>query len=258
MVIQPKLSSVAYVSACLALLAGCTNHKKEVVGNVGGATGTGESGRDGAVSGGTGGATGTGGADTGGATASMGGAPGTGGTPGNGGAGIADGGAGGGEVAQRRKLDLLFMVDNSASMKPLQAKMTQRLPDFIQALKDGATGRLPDLHVAVINSSLGAGVSTDVPGCGPGVPGDSGGKFQHKDGCGLTAGETYIKARDDGSTNNFTGQIEDVFGCIAVLGDGGCGFEHTFESMRRALIQASDPTNPSVITARTSCPSIVR
>ena len=125
-------------------------------------------------------------------------------------------------------------------MKPLQAKMAARLPDFMQRLK-ALPGGLPDIHVAVVSSSLGAGAFGDVPGCGQGAPGDDAGSFQHKAGCGLNASENYIKASQDGTTNNFTGNIEDVFSCIALLGDTGCGFEHQFESTRQALIRATHP-----------------
>jgi hypothetical protein len=39
-------------------------------------------------------------------------------------------------VGQNRELDLLFMIDNSPSMEGLQTKLAQRLPDFMQVLKD--------------------------------------------------------------------------------------------------------------------------
>jgi hypothetical protein len=138
---------------------------------------------------------------------------------------------------QTRKLDLLFMIDDSASMKPLQAKLALRLPDFMAVLA-AVPGGLPDLHVAIISSSLGAGAYGDVPGCTPGPPGDDGGKFQHLAGCGLDPGANFLTASADGSTNNFSGPIETVFGCLALLGEGGCGFEHQFESTRQALIKA--------------------
>jgi hypothetical protein len=138
--------------------------------------------------------------------------------------------------AQTRKLDLLFMIDDSASMKPLQAKLAQRLPDFMAVLA-GVNGGLPDLHLAIISSSLGAGAYGDVPGC---APGDDSGKFRHMPGCGLDPGANFLKASADGSTNNFTGPLETVFGCLALLGEGGCGFEHQFESTRQALIKAID------------------
>ena len=138
--------------------------------------------------------------------------------------------------SQNRQLDLLFVVDDSPSMDKLQKKMAAQLPTFMSRLAS-IDGGLPDLHVAVVSSSLAAGAFSDVPGCELGLPpGDDGGRFQHKDGCGLNAGSTFIKASPDGK--NFTGAIEDVFACIAKLGQNGCGFEHQFESMRQALEKA--------------------
>ena len=136
------------------------------------------------------------------------------------------------------------MVDDSPSMKPLQAKLAAQLPSFMQRLIE-LDGGLPDLHVAVISSSLGAGAFADVPGCTPSQsPGDDLGRFQHKAGCGLNAGATFIKASADGTANNFTGPIESVFTCLAQLGDQGCGFEHPFESMRQALGKSVNPNDP--------------
>jgi len=146
--------------------------------------------------------------------------------------------------SQNRKLDLLFMVDDSQSMMPLQAKMAARLPDFMAVLKT-LPGGLPDLHVAIISSSLGAGAYGDVPGCGLGAPGNDNGDFQVKSGCGLNGGDTFIKASQDGTANNFTGQIETVFSCLALLGQGGCGFEHQFESTRQAIIHAVQNVAPN-------------
>ena len=34
---------------------------------------------------------------------------------------------------------------------------------------------------------------------------------------------------------NYTGNLEDVFTCIAALGESGCGFEHQFAAITRAL-----------------------
>src|SRR3954464_12502763 len=58
------------------------------------------------------------------------------------------------------KLDVLFMVDNSSSMSPLQAKMSAQLGTFMDILMDD--GRLPDMHVAVVSSSFGGGRWSDV------------------------------------------------------------------------------------------------
>ena len=142
-----------------------------------------------------------------------------------------------------RDLDLMFLIDDSNSMAPLQAKMRQRMPDFMNVLK-GLPGGLPNVHVSVVSSSLGAGVYGNVTGCLPGTVGNLDGNFQHKTGCGLNAGETFIKSLPGANgmrTENFTGDITDVFSCIADLGQNGCGFEHQFEAVRLALQKATVP-----------------
>jgi hypothetical protein len=61
------------------------------------------------------------------------------------------------------KVDLLLMIDNSASMADKFGELGRRLPSLLKALTnpdvDPATGRLPlavsDLHVGVVTSSLG-------------------------------------------------------------------------------------------------------
>jgi hypothetical protein len=147
-------------------------------------------------------------------------------------------------VGQNRDLDLLFMVDNSLSMKGLQDKMAQRLPDFMKVLED-LPGGLPNLHVAVVSSSLATGAADNHQiGCGLGSPpGDDGGRFQHAARCtGLNAGQTFIKAVPGG--NNFTGNLAEVFACIATLGDGGCGIEQQFQATKMALEKARNPADP--------------
>jgi len=63
-------------------------------------------------------------------------------------------------VAPVRHLDLLFMVDNSPSMKPKQDKMKDQFPKLIDALRDPSDQTLPDLRIAIVDSDLGAGNST--------------------------------------------------------------------------------------------------
>ena len=50
---------------------------------------------------------------------------------------------------------------------------------------------------------------------------------------GLAPGATYIS--DIGGVRNYTGNLADVFTCIAALGETGCGFEHQFAAITRAL-----------------------
>jgi hypothetical protein len=143
--------------------------------------------------------------------------------------------------APSRDLDILFVIDDSQSMENSQTKLAARLPDFMKVFQ-GLPGGLPNLHVAVVSSSLGAGIFSNVQGCFPGPPGSDDGKFQHKATCPLHPGATFISSI--GGVNNFEGDIADAFSCIAALGDKGCGFEHQFASATLALQKASDPADP--------------
>ena len=155
------------------------------------------------------------------------------------------------------KLDIVFMIDDSSSMAPLQSKLADQLPTFMNKLMDKTTGQLPDLHVGVISSSQGAGAWSAVQSCKAGDPGDDQGKFQQGPGGAgsgmcpmLHAGERYLKTGDGtpGDPPNFDGDIRPLFQCMALLGQNGCGFESQFKSTLRALQKAAqtpdqDPDN---------------
>ncbi|HEY5449334.1 MAG TPA: vWA domain-containing protein [Polyangia bacterium] len=133
-----------------------------------------------------------------------------------------------------RNLDVLFMVDNSSSMRLQQANLTTNFPMFMDALK-ALPGGLPNIHVAVISADMGGGTG-DIAGCDS--TGGDNGIFQYtaRGTCtatNLQAGHTYIS--NVGGVANYTGDISNVFTCIATLGEQGCGFEHQFASVLRAL-----------------------
>jgi hypothetical protein len=137
-------------------------------------------------------------------------------------------------VITGRNLDMLFLIDNSSSMLPAQANLLTNLPGFMDAIKN-LPGGAPNLHVAVISSDTGAGDGS-IAGCDS--RGGNMGIFQYtaRGTCTaspLQAGATYLSSA--GTTANFTGDISAAFTCIAALGDRGCGFEHQFDSVLRAL-----------------------
>jgi len=245
-------------------------------GAAGGAAGTdvvasGGGGEGGSPSGGRGGGGTAGGAGAAGSMAGAGGAAGSGvaGNPGGGGGAgtagtTATGGAGGGPGggsgaagagghgrASANKLDLLFMIDDSNSMHPLQQKLVTAFPSILEPFKSNPlTGQPVDLHVAVVSSSMGGGAWANVNQCADGMhPGDDEGTFQQGPGgarsgtCpSLNAGETYLSTGDGVSTSpNFTGALGDAFACMALLGDSGCGFESQFRSVQMALMRAALP-----------------
>jgi hypothetical protein len=134
-----------------------------------------------------------------------------------------------------RNIDIVFMVDDSSSMAPLQNKLTAQFPVFMNVLK-GLPGGLPNVHIGVVSSSMGAGANPAVDHCPPG--GDQG--IFHVKPLGKTCATGVLNPNQNFIINvmgqaNYTGDISDVFSCIAALGEGGCGFEHKFESVLRAL-----------------------
>jgi len=86
-----------------------------------------------------------------------------GGTGGRGQAGAGAGAGGtGGTFVPTRKVDMLFVIKDSGSTRLMQDNLLRNFPTFINRLSDPPG--LPDLHIAVITSDLGAGDGT-IPGC---------------------------------------------------------------------------------------------
>ena len=152
-------------------------------------------------------------------------------------------------VSPVRKLDLVFMVDNSPSMSPKVDKMNKNLPNLLTALKDPSDGTYPDLHVAIIDSDLGTGGHYDKDtSCGPNKSnnysnwGDVG-DFQMRKAavCGVSDSNALWLEYAGGNPVNYTnppnGDIAQVFGCLATaLGTVGCGEEHQLQAFEFALV----------------------
>jgi hypothetical protein len=147
------------------------------------------------------------------------------------------------------QVDLLFMVDNTEQQE--QVNLAQSFPKMLEALRSPRLGGprctaanrqacpIPDLHVGVVSSDLGAG-SYSLPSCE--VQGGDGGKLQRtprRPGCPAPS-DPWVSYQD-GVTNvpspnpDLVEQVSEAFQCIAELGAGGCGFEHQLESVKRAL-----------------------
>jgi hypothetical protein len=128
-------------------------------------------------------------------------------------------------------IDIVFMIDNSRSMREEQDNLRRNFPAFTRVLKNLPQG-LPNVHIGVVSSDLGTGRFTNVPGC---LDGSGRGRFQNAVRGGNCTGprDAYISAI--GPNRNFDGDIDQVFSCIAPLGITGCGFEHQLQSVRAAL-----------------------
>jgi hypothetical protein len=130
------------------------------------------------------------------------------------------------------QLDILFVVDDSSSMVEEQQALIASFPAFVAEL-ESFDGGLPDVHIGVISTDVGAGAVND----GSCRPGGDDGTLQIGAGCGITTDERFLRSAPaaGGRATNFTGSLGEAFGCIARLGTNGCGFEQPFESIRRAL-----------------------
>lgn len=132
-------------------------------------------------------------------------------------------------------VDVLFVIDNSGSMREEQQSLAANFDRFVNVLSD-APGGLPSLHLGIVSSDMGAG-PYGIMGCTGN--GDNGLLLsQPSSSCPAPGPEPFIidLASPSGSrTTNYAGSLTDVFSCISQLGTTGCGFEQHFESMRRAL-----------------------
>jgi hypothetical protein len=145
-------------------------------------------------------------------------------------------------VNVNRNIDILFVVDDSGSMRQEQESLARNFPEFVRVLKS-IEGGLPNIHMGVISSNVGTGGGGGGPACAGN--GDNG-VLQVPAGCpSLTDGARFIKdiALDEEGLerqSNYTGSLEAQFSCMAQLGTSGCGFEQHLESMRRALMNNSE------------------
>jgi len=164
---------------------------------------------------------------------------GTGGVGAGGSGGGGSGGAGNrvtGTIAGtiNRDVDILFLIDDSSEMTLQQTNLINNFPTFMTTLQSAPQG-LPNLHIAVVSQDMGAGDGT-IAGCNA-TSGDQGiFRYVARGTCtttNLQQGATFIS--NIGGQANYTGSLADVFACIARLGETGCGFEHPFAAILRAL-----------------------
>jgi hypothetical protein len=129
------------------------------------------------------------------------------------------------------KVDVLFLVDNSGSMKPKQALLAQAFEQFTAALS--SAGELPSLHIGVATTDMGTSGAGQALGCSD--RGDNGalrvGSLTTNDG------KNFLRDEPSSSTRarNYSGTLAAAFTEIANVGTVGCGFEQPLASVRAAL-----------------------
>ena len=139
-------------------------------------------------------------------------------------------------IPNQPDLDLLFVIDNSASTADKQALFAANWPRFVQALDAFPAGR-PNLHIGVVSTTVGIGSTNFGAGCAS--PNDDGvlQTTPRISGCLPPLGH-YISdlGNSDGTrTINYSENLDQELPCIATLGTTGCGFEAPLEAMKRAV-----------------------
>jgi hypothetical protein len=130
------------------------------------------------------------------------------------------------------ELDLLFMIDNSASETGLQ-EFPHALPAFFTALA-AAPGGTPALHAGVITSDLGAGMIPLPSGGCPIVGGDRG---------VLHEPPSAQEPRFLSSARGTPGDLATALAARMNVGLRGCGYEHQLGAIARALDPSATPEN---------------
>jgi hypothetical protein len=150
----------------------------------------------------------------------------------------------------KNKVDVLFMIDNSNSMDPMQLELRSRFGDFFTVFEAlAATGTYADMHIGVVTSDYGAG-DTAAGNCQT-SPGGQRGILQTLPSakatnppanCKPPNGAPYIAYAfgAGGATTNLPNGNDSAalvaeFTCMASVGASGCGFEHQLEAVYAAL-----------------------
>jgi hypothetical protein len=148
------------------------------------------------------------------------------------------------------KVDLLFMVDNSGSMKEEQAALRAQFPRLIRALTtgdiddDGIGGDFApatDLHLGVVSSDIGLAGVTNAASLNCPAAGDDG-RLLHAAMDPLVQGckQDYPTFLTYQTPDSDPEMLAKDFGCIASLGTKGCGFEQQLEAALKALWPSRD------------------
>jgi hypothetical protein len=147
------------------------------------------------------------------------------------------------ELNPVRDLDLLFVVQNTAGMAAKQKALADALPGLFEEMSR-IRGGLPNLHVGVTTTDLGAGIGfpNQLDACAR--PGGDRGIFRGN-GCPPRNPTTaFFTSFQNGTQNNFEGKLADLVGCqVQAAGERGCAFSHALQATRIALYESITPEN---------------
>jgi hypothetical protein len=141
------------------------------------------------------------------------------------------------------KLDVLFVIDNSANMAQKHAILAASLPSFV----DRVLKMAPDVHLGVITTSIGNhGGTICTPGTGSTslhvddqaelLPSKREGLTSYMDTGYLSFDATGKMGISDGAM--VSAQLQTMIGAV---GEDGCGYEAPLEAMYRFLVDPAPP-----------------
>jgi hypothetical protein len=152
-------------------------------------------------------------------------------------------------------VDILFVIDNSASMEQEQKRLMSSFPGHIAALKDPVTGNLPNLRIGVVTTDLGAGKLYVSKDCKP--DGDKG-KLKTTStvtGCSMPTDpwiEIKFNKTNVPGAGDAVSKVSNAFSCLSAVGLAGCGFEQPLLSAVIALDPAGN-VNPGFLRNDDPC-----
>jgi hypothetical protein len=149
-------------------------------------------------------------------------------------------------------VDILVVVDDSGSMAAEQAMLRDAFPSLLTSLLTGtdAAGNqihepVRDVHIGVVSTDMGVGGYSVTTCEGNPMSGDDGILQHTPHGTGCAASyPSFLNYLIDSTADPDLAQVNQLaadFGCIAVLGTNGCGFEQQLEAAYQALVTHSVP-----------------
>jgi hypothetical protein len=143
-----------------------------------------------------------------------------------------------------QKMDIVFVVDDSGSMKEEQSNLAANFPKFVKVLDGFKTksGSTLDWRIAVTTTGRDIKYNIEIPGFGSLPQNETGdnGAFRNKKECGAT--KRWVDKSDANATSTFS--------CLAEAGTGGASIEMPLYALKLALNdRMADGTNAGFLRA---------
>ncbi|MBK7154602.1 MAG: hypothetical protein IPH72_22930 [Sandaracinaceae bacterium] len=150
-------------------------------------------------------------------------------------------------LSEVEDIDLLFMVDDSSSMREEQVAVAQEIPRLVEVLatgdRDGDGNQdfrpLASIHLGVISSNMGiGGVALHPNARCTATLGDDGILLTESGGTDPTCALSYPPFLTFLSVDDDVMAFAQSAGCLATTGIDGCAFEQQLEAVLKALTPA--------------------